>query len=356
MSYAILTRLYEEFIAWKPKTICLDECHAVKSSKAQRSRAAKLVAKEAKHIIPMSGTIFENRPMELFNSLHIVDPANWPSRQAFGYRYCDGFDATTGKYFMGASNATELKIKLRSIMLRRTKQEVLKELPPLQRIKVPVNLDLTEYHKIEREVMSAIKRLDPAHRGYFLAVIEKMSFLRKALGEMKIAPAIDLAKGFLDQTGSHVKIVIHCHHRLVATKVVEGLISYGVAKIDGATPQKKRMEINIQYQLPGGPRVLVITTAGGEGIDLFGKMGVDSSRLIMVEQHWNPMKEEQIEGRLHRLGQPNAVEAYYLVVAGSIDDDLEAIKTIKREWFRQIAGDKIESIVIKYLLGKENGE
>ncbi|MFZ5501162.1 MAG: hypothetical protein ACOY58_04535, partial [Candidatus Micrarchaeota archaeon] len=98
-------------------------------------------------------------------------------------------------------------------------------------------------------------------------------------------------------------------------------------------------------------RVLAITTAGSEGINLFGLGGIDSSRILFVEREWNYAAEEQVEGRLHRIGQRNAVEAYYLVARRTVDEEMARLIDSKRRDFRDVASaQEVQTSVISDLL------
>jgi len=93
---------------------------------------------------------------------------------------------------------------------------------------------------------------------------------------------------------------------------------------------------------------MFITTAGGEGINLYR-----ASNVLFVERLWSPLAEEQIEGRLRPQTplQPNPVTAWYLVAQGTVDEKLANFVNQKRVWFHEIVGgDKIETIVKNYLM------
>jgi SNF2 family DNA or RNA helicase len=90
--------------------------------------------------------------------------------------------------------------------------------------------------------------------------------------------------------------------------------------------QKDRQKRIDAFQNRQNPRVMVISSAGGEGIDLFR-----ADRLIFIEREWQPGTEEQAEARCHRMGQKNAVEAIYLIASDTVDCKMDMLIESKRE-------------------------
>ena len=144
LNYDIITRWEHDLKKYKPKMIAFDEAHKIKNNKAKRTKSSKAVAKHCDYVIGMTGTPVENAPFELFNICNMIRPGmfDWFD---YIYRYCDA--KKKGK--MGASNTRELhKILSKTVMIRRMKKDVLKELPPKKRIYFKMSLKLTEYQLI----------------------------------------------------------------------------------------------------------------------------------------------------------------------------------------------------------------
>jgi SNF2 family DNA or RNA helicase len=123
------------------------------------------------------------------------------------------------------------------------------------------------------------------------------------------------------------KLVVYCHHRDVVARI-QGAV--GGAVITGDTSQQGRADVIKAFQNECLPRIVTITSAGGQGIDLFGIGGIKSRVIMMVERAWTPSEEEQAEARLHRLGQANPVNAYYLLAEGTIDERMNRLIEKKR--------------------------
>ena len=347
-SYAIMTRRWQELVG-RYNTIILDEFQAIKNFKAQRTRAAKKETAHAHHILMLSGTPFLNRPIELFNALHILDPKAWPSVREYGNRYCGGLSERG--LWQGATNLDELRERLKPYMIRRLKSEVLSELPPLTRTQIPVDIpNRLEYTQVKAQVREAIAALDPNHKGYFVNALDKLNMLRKVVGAGKAEIAVQWVEEMMEQVGDDAKIVLYAHHYEVVKMLADALVKYGVVTYTGKDDAKTRDYKVGMFRSPGGPRIMVITPAGGEGIDLYGERGVDVSRIVLVEREWTPSAEAKVEARLHRIGQTNAVDAYYLVARKTIDEKLAALVEQKRKTLSAVFGESAVRRVIADLI------
>ena len=117
----------------------LDECHYIKTPSSRRTLAAFKI--RARRRVALSGTPLLSRPIELYSILHWLDPQRWPAGGyfRFGMRYCAAKHNGFGWDLSGASNLPELSALLRSTaMIRRTKAEVLPQLPPKIRTVIEV--------------------------------------------------------------------------------------------------------------------------------------------------------------------------------------------------------------------------
>ena len=196
----------------------------------------------------------------------------------------------------------------------------------------------------------AIAALDPNHKGYFVNALDKLNMLRKVVGAGKAEIAVQWVEEMMEQIGADAKIVLYAHHYEVVKYLADALIKYGVVTYTGKDDAKTRDYKVGMFRSPGGPRIMVITSAGGEGIDLYGERGVDVSRIVLVEREWTPSAEAQVEARLHRIGQTNAVDAYYLVARKTIDEKLAALVEQKRKTLSAVFGESAVRMVIADLI------
>jgi len=340
-SYDIMRRRVDELATVGFDLIIFDEVHYIKNYKALRTKAAEKLAEGVPHIIGLTGTpLLNDRPIEMYSWLHIVRPRDWPELwggTGYGDRYCGG--RTQYTTFTGATHLPELADRLKTTSIRRIKAEVLSELPELLVSPVPAHVNLGEYKKIEKNVQEAILALSSSSKGYWISVLDRMGYLRLAVGKAKTQVAIEWATDFLDSQPPSRKLVIYCHHRDVVSAIADGLTSWGVVRITGDTKAADRDRYATSFQSEDNHRIMLISDAGGVGIDLFGIGGVEISDMLMVELPWRPADVEQAVGRLHRLGQRSSVSLWALEAKGTIDEYILLRLFQKDDLIAQVVGD-----------------
>jgi hypothetical protein len=324
--------------------VLVHNCQYVSNSDAKRTKAIKML--KSKYFLALSGTPFLNRPIELWSILNILYPQVWSNKWKFGIRYADGRDDGWGWKFDGASNLDELRDKLSHLMLRRLKVDVLSQLPELTRSVIPIEIaNIAEYKREYKVVKSAVKA--DRHSSSLLA---KLTALRQIIGKGKVAPAVELAEDIL--ANADRKVVLYAHHKEVVRELTEQLKAYRPLIIVGDTPNEQRHKNAVAFQTDPAYRVMIISSAGGEGIDLFA-----AQDMIFVEREWNSGKEEQIEARLHRIGQKNAVVIHYIVAVNTIDEKMHRLIDSKRDILRQVIGlADIETSIVNDLLDEIDEE
>ncbi|KKK62066.1 hypothetical protein LCGC14_3008030, partial [marine sediment metagenome] len=144
--------------------------------------------------------------------------------------------------------------------------------------------------------------------------------------------ALDFAVNFLDSTGQ--KLVIFAHHKPVVNILAAGLEDYNVVKIVGDTSAKKRDDARQAFQEDPECRAIIISTAGGVGLTLHA-----ASNMLMTEREWNPPTEWQIEDRIHRIGQEDKVNIWYLAGLDTADDYFAALVKDKSDVFAAALND-----------------
>lgn len=311
--------------------VCLDEAHYISNPKTIRSMTVHGL--KAKKIIMLSGTPFYNRPKELWNLLNILDPVQWDNFFAFAHRYCAAKKTHWGWDFNGASNLPELKERLHSVMLRRD-LDVLDQLPPLRRQVYHLERNILGYNKLYAGLYD--------NRQSYVNALPALTKLRQVIGLAKVKAAIELAQSILQDDQS---VVLFAHHMQVVKELVDGLAAYETRTIVGSDKAETRAASIHDFQ-SGKAKVMIISSAGGEGIDLYA-----ASHIIFVEREWNPGREAQIEARLHRIGQQNPVLAHYLVMQDTIDMQIAELIEKKRNVFKQVVDlQDVETNIISELL------
>lgn len=296
----------------KPKTLIPDEAHLAAHYTAQRTRCLLKLSKKVDHVIPLTGTPVTGRPISLFYILKMIRPDMFPSRAKFAERYCgrtfNGFSFVD----KGATNTEELhEILTKTVMIRRLKKNVLKELPPKRRIVVPIEIDnRKEYNAVLRDFKSwleARERNAPENLGAY-----RDEVLRQLIVEGKMKSVIDWIKIYLS---NGKKLVVFCTHRRTVRTLM--LCFDGIAvKVDGTTSKELRKAAVNEFQNNDTIRLFVGNVdAAGTGLTLTA-----ASATCFIEYDFLPHMHLQAEDRVHRIGQKaDSVEAYYLIALRTIE-------------------------------------
>ena len=318
---------------------------------------------KTRRFIALTGTPIPNRPFEMFGLLHALAPDAFPSSFTFGKRYCGGRQEMVPQRgggrrpvwkFDGASHLDELQDKLRATcMVRRLKEDVLKELPPKRRSLVVLENEQidpewqddafddfldgrdgrfrTQIARLEADVemaeasgdgdayAAAVRSLDEAASVAFTAMSEE----RHRIGLAKLPQVIEHVRTVLD--GGQGKLILFAHHHDVIDRLVADLADYGVVSLTGATPQDERQKAVDAFM---NPRIRVFVgqiDAAGVGLTLTA-----SSHVIFAEWSWSPSRLAQAEDRAHRIGQANAVLVEYLILEGTIEARMAQVVLGKR--------------------------
>ena len=206
-------------------------------------------------------------------------------------------------------------------MIRRCKEDVLKELPAKTRSLVLLPLERpAEYLRAEKDFLRWLaERSRASVRRIKHSTIEKlvqMGYLKQLAAELKLKAVYEWIDNFLEST-DHKLVLFGWHH-----KILQALQKhYGQTQtvlIDGATPPAQRAGLVTHFQTSRAVRLFLGNIqAAGTAITLTA-----ASHAAFIELHWVPGDHVQAEDRLHRIGQKSPVNIYYLVGQNTIEYDL----------------------------------
>lgn len=353
INYDICYKWREKLQGFYWDMVIADECHKLKNPKSQRARAIfgyKPTKKEQDAGEPMSsgiptkrkaglsGTPIVNRPAELFPIINWLDPEAWPSFWKYAHRYCGAKSNGWGYDFSGASNLDELQRKLRStIMVRRLKKDVLKELPAKRRQIIELPADgleglVTEQNAIAERFEDQLTTLkarvelskaseDPNDYAAAVAALKEGA---KASFEAGAKAAHDVALAKVPLVTAHIqealedndsKIILFAHHLDVIAAYMAALKEYNPVKVTGEITVEQRQKAVDAFQTDPDCRLFIGgIQAANAGITLTA-----SSHEVFAELDWVPGIMSQCEDRAHRIGQTDSVLVQHLVLEGSID-------------------------------------
>lgn len=303
--------------------LILDECHRMQSEKAQRTKAALRLMKTAARIFALSGTLMNNRPINLWALLTGLK-INKRSWYDFAIHFARGWVAPWGFDTSGASNLPELKALVAPHLLRRSKQSVFKNYTPpefrLVTFDRPVNkresqFDINQLAELENPILS----------------IEGLSEIVHETARKKLPDAIDFISGMLDEEPD-TKLVVFAYHTDIIDALAAGLKLYRPVTVKGATsPEMREARRNI-FMTKSQCRLFIGNIiCCAEAIDLS-----IADTCVFVETTWVPSLLEQAAARVENLGKnDSATLAYLLTIETSLDHHilkrvLQKLSTIKK--------------------------
>ncbi len=325
VNYDILAARLPQLRALKPRALVLDESHYCKNAAAKRTQAvAQLAAAVPRKglVLALTGTPVMNRPAELISQLRILG------------RLGDfGSGVQFGRRFQGPDAHLRLHWHLRArCFVRRLKADVLPQLPPKTRAVVPVELDNeAEYRLAERDVVAWLQsqpldlhELDAKVAAALRAErLVRLNALKLLAARGKLHAALAWVHDFLS---SGERLVVFAHHREIQRALLERFPT--ALHILGEDTHAARDTSLRAFQEPDGAGNQLIVCSievAGQGITL-----TRSSNVAFLELDWTPAKHDQAEDRCHRIGQQDAVNASYLLAAGTIDETIATLLERKR--------------------------
>ncbi len=337
-SPAILARLAEKYDA-----LILDEGHFLKTPESQRTQAIfgkSGLARRAKYIWALSGTPVLNRPRELFPVLKTLHPGFADiSHNAFVHKYCAAFWDGFGLNTKGASNLPELAKKLEGFMLRRTKKEVLPELPEKIYSRVPLEVteaDMREVWAEEALISNREAKISSVAEDF--SQLGDMARLLRITGEAKVRAASEWIVDLLTTTP---KVVVFARHRDVIRRLEAALTAKhkGVVVYHGGMSDGQKQDAIKKFQQPGTSVFVGQIQAAGTGIN--GLQTV-CSHVVFAELSWVPGEVGQATDRLHRIGQSaGSVSVYMLHIPGSLESAVLAAHDSKVKVIERLMNDDI---------------
>jgi superfamily II DNA or RNA helicase len=345
-SYALLRR-DEEFLSKLDLTYAiLDEAQHIKNPLSATAAAAKRL--KARRRLALTGTPIENRLSEIWSIFDFVSPGLLGPLDKFESRFSRPIEA--GDY----KTAQRLRSIIHPFILRRTKQEVAKDLP--EKIEMDQICDLTGdqrsmYLQVAREVraqvMGEVERVGLAKSH--IQILAGLTRLRQAACDPRL---LGLPRDFTDDDsgklvalrelisnaieGGH-KVLVFSQFVMMLKLIERAMKEDGVTYeyLDGST--KDRAERVERFQSDPTVHVFLISLkAGGTGLNLTA-----ADTVIHFDPWWNPAVEQQATDRAHRIGQTKVVTAYRLVAAGTIEEKILQLKAKKRELVASVLSEDI---------------
>ncbi len=316
--------------------IVLDESHSIKNPVSQVTKAVQLL--QSRNRIILSGTPIQNNTFDLYAQMHFLNPGLLGSREFFKAEFANPIDK-----FGNKEKAAQLRKIIYPFLLRRTKEQVAKDLPS----KTEITL-WCEMGAAQRKVYDAVKnyyrdsllnRIEQEGVGKnAIYILEGLTRLRQVCNapqllkdeNIAITESVkmdELLSELEENIGNH-KVLVFSQFtgmlQLIARAMEERFIPY--LYLDGGTPADKRNELVQQFQTKADEQVFLISLkAGGVGLTLTA-----ADYVYLVDPWWNPAAEQQAIDRTHRIGQQNKVFAYKMICKDTVEEKILALQERKK--------------------------
>jgi superfamily II DNA or RNA helicase len=314
--------------------IIFDEAQAVKNFLGERAQAMRQLNGNFKLVL--TGTPLENHAGEYFSIIDLALPGLLGERKNFLALLKD-----PDPVFNPLNRA-------RPFVLRRTKEKILKELPP--KVESDIHLELTEEQKkfytravseVRAEVMAAFADKTAQQAG--IVALAALTRLRQICVSPSLidpqysecSPKLSYLCGKLEELRDegHAALVFSQFTKAL-DQLEKELIEMGVPyqRLDGSTPQEKRKKLVEAYQDGTSPGVFLISLrAGGAGLNL-----TRASYVFHLDPWWNPAVENQASDRAHRMGQKKTVFIQRLLMLHTVEEKIMLLKAKKRALFDEV--------------------
>ena len=330
-TYGLFVTEDEVLCAKEWNTVCLDEAHVIKNRQTKTS--AVVMKLQATHRIILTGTPVQNHLGELWNLFQFANPGLLGSHEQFRQKYIVPIEQQDNK-----ERSRQLKRIVSPFMLRRTKQEVIEELPEKTEINIPVELsdeELAVYEVIRRRAKQLLEDEQSAS-GVSVNTLAEITRLRQAAcsaelveknwkGECsKLNALSDLLQEIVDG-GNAVLVFSQFTSFLALVRQLLDKRKQPYLYLDGSVPVRQRDQMVQQFQRGECPVFLISLKAGGLGLNLTG-----ANYVIHLDPWWNPAIEQQATDRAYRIGQRQNVTVYHLISQHTIEEKILRLHQTKR--------------------------
>jgi superfamily II DNA or RNA helicase len=329
-SYGLLQQDVESLRRIHWGSVVLDEAQFIKNPKSLRAQAARSLAADCR--IAATGTPVENHLGDLWSIFGFLNPGLLGSWRSFNYRYLKPIEQQSD-----TSAQVALQERIRPFILRRTKSQVLADLPPLTLVHHPVQLSEAEsiaYQQLRREIN--FRLTSAGRRENKLEILAEITRLRRFCCHPKLVfPDAGSEASKIDALLDLVLELRENQHRalvfsqfvdfldLVRERLDEAGVSYQY--LDGSTPKPERQAAVEAFQAGQSTLFVISLKAGGFGLNLTA-----ADYVIHLDPWWNPAVEAQATDRAHRIGQERPVTVYRLITKDTIEESIVALHQTKQ--------------------------
>lgn len=334
--------------------IFLDESQTIKNPDSQRYKAVRLL--QSRNKVVLTGTPIENNTFDLYGQLSFACPGLLGSKQYFREIYSTPIDQ-----FKDRRAAKELQKRINPFLLRRTKEQVAKELPDKTEMVIYCEMEADQrkvYDGYEKEIRDYLtNQTDAEVASNTMNVLKGITKLRQICN----SPALLSEDEFYGSSSAKMEVLLEQienksgQHKILVFSQFVGMLDLikkelqhkGIAFAYLSGQTKNRESVVASFQENPDIRVFLISLkAGGVGLNL-----TQADYVYLVDPWWNPAVENQAIDRTYRIGQQKNVIAVRLICPDTIEEKIMKLQASKKDLVRDLI--KTDASIYKSLTKKE---
>ena len=331
MHYLLLRGWKQVLKDFPVRAVIFDEIQELRHAGTEKYSAASLLSEECSRVIGLSGTPIYNKGGEIWNVINILDFHFLGDWESFSREWCYGY----GSAVVIKPDVLGAYLKREGLMLRRTKQEVLKELPPKRRLVQELDWNDKLYAQMMAPVLPMLEKwkqdgeMTPSQRAMLEESISQQA--RQATGIAKAPYVCQFVRMLLD---GGEKVLLFAHHHAVMDVYRQELKSFSPGFITGREISAEKTKA-VERFMSGHTDVLCISLRAASGLNL-----QRATCVVFGELDWSPAVHAQAEDRAHRIGQEDSLLCYYLVSPQGSDAEMQEALGLKVSQFVGLMGDQ----------------
>jgi len=340
LNYELLLRDFEEIRKLNTDLVILDEAQRIKNYQTKTHQLIRLLPR--KYAFALTGTPLENQLMELYTVMRFLNPdVLGRNVQTFMRRYCikNHFGAV-----VGYRRVEEVRKKVSAVILRRTKQEVLSQLP--ERVENTYSVPLTPaqeklYHQYRQPLLELLKKKEEWKERDLHEAFGQMTYLLEICDSAELVSETEKASSKLEELKPILEEILSGDHKILLFSQWERMTAILQREIEkmnvktvrfyGDLTMKQRQEVIDAFTNLGDIRVFISTDAGALGVNL-----QVADFVVNFDLPWNPAKLEQRIARAHRIGQKRTVNVVNLITQRTLESGILKVLYKKRRLFKEI--------------------
>ena len=330
MHYLLLRGWKETLPRLGFRCVIFDEVQELRHTGTEKYSAASLLSDSCERVVGLSGTPIYNRGGEIWNVINVLDFHFLGDWESFSREWCGGY----GTQVVLKPEVLGAFLRREGMMLRRTKAEVLSELPPKRRLVQELDWNDSVYAALMKPILPQVLRwkndtaLTESDRALLEESISRRA--RQACGVAKAPYVCQFVRALLE---GGEKVLLFAHHHEVMDIYKKELKAFSPGFITGRETEAEK-ERSVTRFMEGRTDLLCVSLRSASGLNL-----QRATCVVFGELDWSPAVHSQAEDRAHRMGQTDSLLCYYLVAPAGSDAELQEALGLKVSQFTGLMGD-----------------